>query len=89
MNGASSMSRAELLRRIEAEDFALYEVALYLDAYPTNKKALAYYQEHRAALRALQQAYMQQYGPLTIYDNENRDEWQWIKGPWPWEKEAN
>ena len=81
--------RADLLRRIQAEDFALYEVALYLDAYPTHKKALAYYADHRAALSALKSAYMQKYGPLTLYDNASTEEWQWSKGPWPWEREAN
>lgn len=81
--------RAGLLRRIQAEDFALYEVALYLDAYPTNKKALAFYKEHKAALESLKSAYMQKYGPLTIYDNRSDTEWQWYRGPWPWEREAN
>ena len=80
--------RAGLLRRIQAEDFAVYEVALYLDAYPTNRKALAFYEEHKGALAALKTAYMQKYGPLTIYDNSGA-EWQWCRGPWPWEKEAN
>ena len=91
MNLPMTENRAELLRRIQAEDFALYEVALYLDAYPTNKKALAFYREHLATLQALKQAYTQKYGPLTIYDNGagEWDEWQWTKGPWPWEKEAN
>ena len=81
--------RSGLLRRIQAEDFALYEVVLYLDAYPTNKKALAFYKEHRAALDALKATYVQKYGPLTIYDHTNCAEWQWYRGPWPWEKEAN
>ena len=78
-----------LLRRIRAEDFALYEVALYLDAYPTNRKALAFYEEHRNILAALKEEYRQKYGPLTIYDNIDNGEWQWVQGPWPWEKEAN
>ncbi len=78
-----------LLRRIRAEDFALYEVALYLDAYPTNQKALAFYEQHRSILAALKEEYRQKYGPLTIYDNIDRGEWQWVQGPWPWEKEAN
>jgi len=89
MNMPVAESRTELLRRIQAEDFALYEVALYLDAYPTNKKALAFYREHRAALMALKEAYAEKYGPLTIYDHNSQDEWQWVKGPWPWEREAN
>ena len=84
MEGAGS-----LLRRIQAEDFALYEVALYLDAYPTNKKALAFYDQHKKLLADLKAEYRQKYGPLTIYDAEGGDEWQWVRGPWPWEKEAN
>ena len=81
--------RRELLARIRAEDFALYEVVLYLDAYPTNKKALAFYEQHRCMLRKLKAEYMQKYGPLTIYDNNSAENWQWIASPWPWEKEAN
>ena len=81
--------RAGLLRRIQAEDFALYEVVLYLDAYPTNKKALAYYEEHKKALAELKAAFVKRYGPLTIYDADDSCEWQWYRGPWPWEKEAN
>ena len=61
----------------------------YLDAYPTNKKALAFYQEHRKILAALKEEYRQKYGPLTIYDNVDPNEWDWVKGPWPWEREAN
>ncbi|MBR2010305.1 MAG: spore coat protein CotJB [Clostridia bacterium] len=83
-NGAGS-----LLRRIQAEDFALYEAVLYLDAYPTNQKALAFYREHRKILDALKEEYRQKYGPLTIYDNIDSGEWDWVKGPWPWEREAN
>ena len=85
MNGGAG----SLLRRIQTEDFALYEVALYLDAYPTNKKALAFYDQHKRVLEALKAEYRQKYGPLTIYDAAGGDEWQWTKGPWPWEKEAN
>ena len=81
--------RSALLSRIRAEDFALYEVVLYLDAYPTNKKALAFYSEHLQKLKALKAEYVQKYGPLTIYDNSSENSWQWVAGPWPWEKEAN
>ena len=89
MQGGGNNGAGSLLRRIQAEDFALYEVALYLDAYPTNKKALAFYDQHKRELAALKEEYRQKYGPLTIYDNADASEWQWVKGPWPWEKEAN
>ena len=83
------MKRSELLRRLAAEDFVLYEVALYLDAYPSNKKALAYYEEHLRQAKALRAQYEQAYGPLTQSACEGGASWQWVKGPWPWEKEAN
>ena len=82
-------NRGALLAQLAAEDFALYEVALYLDAYPTCQKALAYYHQHRERAMALRAEYEKQYGPLTLNNNENDTQWQWTKGPWPWEKEAN
>lgn len=78
-----------LLKRLAAEDFALYEVVLYLDAYPTNKKALAFYEQHAKAAQMLRSEYEQKYGPLTVYGNNDTEKWQWTTGPWPWEKEAN
>ncbi len=78
-----------LLRRIQAEDFALYETVLYLDGHPKNKKALAFYEKHRAIAKALREEYQTKYGPLTICGNTSDCEWQWVMKPWPWEKEAN
>lgn len=81
--------RDRLLRRIRADDFALYEAVLYLDGHPRNKKALEYYRQLRDELAQLKAEYTRKYGPLTIYDNDNGDSWQWIDGPWPWEREGN
>ena len=78
-----------LLHRIQAEDFAIYEAALYLDAHPRNKKALCFYAEHQKISKMLKEEYNQKYGPLTIYDNCDPNEWKWVDTPWPWEKEAN
>ncbi|MBQ4037570.1 MAG: spore coat protein CotJB [Clostridia bacterium] len=79
----------ELLKEIQAEDFAVYEAALYLDAHPNCEKALAYYREHKCAVKKLKEKYEELYGPLTIYSSADCDSWQWVNGPWPWEKEAN
>ena len=88
-NSNMSGGRGALLRQIAAEDFALYEVALYLDAYPHNQKALAYYRQHRERAGALRAEYERRYGPLTLSGNQSNTEWQWVGGPWPWESEAN
>ncbi|MBQ8403625.1 MAG: spore coat protein CotJB [Clostridia bacterium] len=81
--------RDNLLRKIQAEDFALYETVLFLDGHPHDEAALAFYSAHRDTLEKLKREYTKKYGPLTIYDNGDSKCWHWIDKPWPWEKEAN
>ena len=81
--------KSALLKDIQAEDFAVYEAALYLNGHPRCPKALAYYCEHRNAAAALKAEYERNYGPLTIHGNGNSNCWEWVSTPWPWEKEAN
>ena len=81
--------RTALLHKIQAEDFAIYEAALYLDGHPNSKKALKYYHEHKRIADMLKAEYEQRFGPLTIYNNQNDSHWDWVSGPWPWEKEGN
>lgn len=81
--------RERLLRRIQAEDFTVYETALYLDGHPKNRQALAYYMKHRDMASALKTEFEQKYGTLTLYGNYDPANWNWINRPWPWEKEGN
>lgn len=81
--------RDKLLKNIQEEDFAVYETVLYLDGHPCDKDALEFYKVHRDKLDCLKKEFIQKYGPLTIYDNLNCNTWDWIKSPWPWEREAN
>ena len=75
--------------KLRAINFAIQETVLYLDAYPCHPEALAYYHaliEERDKLIA---SYEKRYGPMTMYGNTSRDSWDWVKGPWPWEPDAN
>ena len=81
--------RAALLRQLQAEDFAIYEVTLYLDGHPHCQKALKYYHEHKRIAEALKAEFEQRFEPLTIYGNRNEIGWDWVNSPWPWEKEGN
>jgi spore coat protein JB len=74
--------------RLKAADFALWETVLYLDAYPNDKEALASFYKLRDEAEKLTLEYEAKYGTLTAFGNEG-DSWQWTKGPWPWESEAN
>ena len=78
-----------LLKKIQAEDFTLYETVLFLDTHPHDETALAFYNTHRDEVEKLKHEYMEKYGPLTIYDNNDSHFWHWVDKPWPWEKEAN
>ena len=81
--------RSALLKELQAEDFALYETALYLDAHPTCQSALNFYRQHKKAADALRSQYEALYGPLSLYGNNSATCWRWVDSPWPWEKEAN
>ena len=80
---------ASLRARMQAVDFAIVETALYLDAYPECRAAMAYYQKLIAERETLAEAVHAQCGPTTARDNKNPASWDWIKGPWPWQAEAN
>lgn len=77
-----------LIKKLQAVDFAIIETVLYLDAYPNCQAALSHYRkltdERRKLYGAIEAAGM----PLTNMGNEG-DEWNWTKGPWPWQPEAN
>ncbi len=79
----------KLMKKIYQYDFALYETVLYLDTHPTNKKALNYYSKVKDEATKLRCEYTSKYGPLTVNDNNDPNDWHWIDKPWPWEKEAN
>ena len=82
-------NRHSLKARLQAVDFAIVETGLYLDAYPDSKEAMDYYQRLIAERERLAEALHAQHGPTTVRDNKNPVAWDWIKGPWPWQAEAN
>ncbi|MBQ2767089.1 MAG: spore coat protein CotJB [Clostridia bacterium] len=78
-----------LLNKLRMIDFSIYETVLFLDAYPEDNEALAYYHKLLEQRKALMSEYETKVGPLTIYGNTCGNEWKWIKQPWPWEYDAN
>lgn len=79
----------QLLAKIRMIDFSIYETVLYLDAYPDDEEALAYYHKLLEQREMLMAEYQCKIGPLNIYSNTSTDSWDWINRPWPWEYEAN
>ena len=78
------MNREELAMQIKAYQFAVTDIALYLDTHPEDQKALCLHREYTRKLKDLRDKYQKVYGPLTIEYPCNK--WRWLEEPWPWER---
>lgn len=75
----------QLLISIMAEDFTAFDLALYLDTHPDDKKALADWNDAVRKARDLQAQYEKKYGPLNAWGAVGEYPWRWVEEPWPWE----
>ena len=74
------------IRNVSRYAFALIDTNLYLDAYPEDQDAIAYYLEMKKAHQAAVADYEQKFGPLTAQNAAVAGEnWSWTDGPWPWQ----
>ena len=76
--------RREMMNQIRSYDFAIVELALYLDTHPEDQKALCLHRKYCKELKELKDEYQKVYGPLTI--NYPCNKWRWLEEPWPWER---
>ena len=79
--------KEELLQQIRCCDFAITELALYLDTHPTDDRALCLHRKYCREAKDLKDKYQKVYGPLTI--NFPCNKWRWLEEPWPWEGGMN
>lgn len=79
------MDRENLMKIITRASFAMDDVKLFLDTHPNCQEALEYYQKAREMREEAWQTYTKKYGPLSSYEVDNTDCWDWNKGPMPWE----
>lgn len=81
--------KQKLLRKIQMTDFACFEAALYLDTHNTDREALDYYNKHNKLSKEYHEEFRSKYGPMHISESNSETVWEWSKGPWPWEADAN
>lgn len=73
------------LAELQALEFVLVELALYLDTHADDGEAFALYQQYADMERQARTAYEAAHGPLTLSAAAQGDSWSaWLKGPWPW-----
>ena len=83
-NSIDCCAKEEMLQRIRCYDFAITELALYLDTHPDDEKALCLHRKYCKEAKELKDKYQKVYGPLTI--NFPCNKWRWLEEPWPWER---
>lgn len=83
------MSENSLMKKLQSYGFAAYDMLLYLDTHPKDKKAFEMFKELVEKTNELKMEYENKYGPLTPYSAARFDTFTWLEGPWPWQKEAN
>lgn len=85
-NAQNSCTQREMLHKIMSLNFAINDLALYLDTHPNDQNAIRMHCEYSEKQIELTAEYQKLYGPLTI--NFISDTWDWIDQPWPWERSA-
>lgn len=72
---------------IQAYNFALIDLGLYLDLHPNDTAALELFKTYQTALNEAISKYEANIGALTLdCQNLSDDTWQWFKD-WPWKGE--
>ena len=83
-NRCNNNARSEMMQKIKSYNFAIIELALYLDTHPDDEKALCLHNKYCKECKELKDKYQKVYGPLTI--NYPCNKWRWLEEPWPWER---
>lgn len=77
------------LMELQALDFAMYELALYLDTHRDDREALALYRNYQTLYSQGWQEYQRRFGPLNHGTPSDQEGYAWLDDPWPWEYSAN
>ncbi|MCD7035936.1 spore coat protein CotJB [Metabacillus sp. GX 13764] len=76
----------EELEKIQAVDFVIVELTLYLDTHPTDEGAIQQYNQFAQYSKSLKQQFEAKFGPIQQGSlNYQQDYWTWQSGPWPWQ----
>lgn len=75
-----------ILTELQATDFALMELTLYLDTHPNDAHSLKQFNNFAAHKHKLKMHFEEKFGPLQQYGNSpSTDSWKWSDSPWPWQ----
>lgn len=76
----------QLMEDLQAVDFVLVELTLYLDTHPKDYEAVKQYNQFARQRKILMEKIEHIYGPMQQYGNSYSGyPWNWDDPPWPWQ----
>lgn len=76
----------QLLEQLQAVQFVLVELNLYLDNHPNDQEAVNQYNQLVSEREQLVNQFENLFGPLFNFgQNTSKFPWQWVNEPWPWQ----
>lgn len=79
--------QSNMLDDLQNLQFAVLDIALYLDTHPNDPVALYHHNQYSSNLKELLSLYEMKFGPINLYNTDYGDTWRYIEGPWPWDIE--
>ena len=72
------------LAELQALEFVLVELGLYLDTHQGDQDAFELFRQYAALEKEGRERYEAMYGPLTQTAAATGEKYAWLKDPWPW-----
>ncbi|GGE19103.1 spore coat protein CotJB [Marinithermofilum abyssi] len=73
-----------MLGELQAIDFVILELNLYLDTHPDDPQARQQYDEYSRVRKQLKERFEDAFGPLNNY-GASPTFGNWSSSPWPWQ----
>jgi len=81
--------RQQRLQKLQAANFAAYDMLLYLDTHANDKRAFEIFRSLVQKTERLKSEYEKDFGPLCAYNSAYSSSFDWLENPWPWDAQAN
>ena len=72
------------LTQLQALEFVIQELALYLDTHPDDAEAFELFRQYTAMERDARASYTANHAPLLRSEAAENKTYTWLKDPWPW-----
>lgn len=84
MKATAGKVRQTPLAELQALEFVLVELGLYLDTHKDDQEAFQLFQQYAALEKEGRARYEALYGPITQPATADAKSYTWLNDPWPW-----